>query len=257
MKLPFMKDQRGVAHVVEIVVIAVIILGVGGFAAWRVVDSQKQQNAATEQQADVPCKLSDEDLCAFFKSWKASRQYKVTSLQTAEGKTTTSTYEASDNGKNYHITMTVGDLPYEAIAIDDTLYTRDSSDGKWWKQKKQVTEAQEDTIKGNYDYDFQEPAPQPGQEPIYKKIGKEACGNLTCFKYDVADPTAQNTKQTLWFDDKDYQLRRLRLEGDGSVSDQTFIYSTVSIKAPSPTKDLGPNQYVVPGQSEPLTMPDN
>jgi hypothetical protein len=121
-----------------------------------------------------------------------------------------------------------------------------------------LPKAQEDTIKGNYDHDFETPksdTPEPAsQEPTYKKIGKEACGNLTCFKYEVVDPSSPG-KQTLWFDDKDYQLRRMRIESEGTVSDQVFAYSSVSITAPSPTKDLGPNQYIVPGQSEPVTMP--
>jgi hypothetical protein len=257
----FKNDQRGIAHVVEIVIIAVIVLGVGGFIAWRVMDSQKQQNAnngsGNTQLANVPCNLDDKDLCKFFSSWQASGQYKVTSSQTAEGKTSTSTYEASDNGKNYHMTMAIEGMPYEIIGIGDTLYTKDSSDGKWWKQ--QLPKDQENNVKGNYNYDFEAPTAdtqeQASQEPTYKKIGKEACGNLMCFKYEVVDPSSPSSKQTLWFDDKDYQLRRMRLESDGTISDQSFAYSSVSITAPSPTKDLGPNQYIVPGQSEPITMP--
>src|SRR5690242_19493811 len=93
-------DQRGIAHVVEIVIIGVIVLGVGGFIAWRVMDAQKGQQTGTNNAAplaNVPCNLSDKDLCKFFTSWKASGQYKVTSTQTTDGQTTTSTYEASDN----------------------------------------------------------------------------------------------------------------------------------------------------------------
>jgi hypothetical protein len=248
-KLAFKDDQRGIAHVVEIVIIAVIVLGVGGFIAWRVMDSQKQ-NASTggNQLANVPCDLSDKDLCKFFSSWKASGQYKVTSSQTADGKTSTSTYEASDNGKNYRMTMSGEGVPYEIIGIGDTLYTKDNSDGKWWKQ--QLPKEQESTVKGNYNYDFEAPksdTPEPAsQEPTYKKIGKEACGNLTCFKYEVVDPSSSG-KQTLWFDDKDYQLRRALIESEGTVSDQIFEYSSVSITAPSPTKDLGSDPLYLPG----------
>jgi outer membrane lipoprotein-sorting protein len=254
-------DQRGIAHIIEIVVIAAIVLGVGGFIAWRVMDAQKNQQASTSKNqplADVPCNLSDKDLCKFFTSWKANGQYKVTSSQTADGKTTTSTYEASNNGANYHMIMTVEGAPYEIIGVGDTLYTKDASDGKWWKQ--QLPKAQENTVKGNYNYDFKEPAsdsPQPAaQEPTYTKIGKEACGSLTCFKYQTHDPASPNDKTFIWFDDKDYQMRRYRVEmADGSISDQTFAYSSVNITAPSPTKDLGPNQYIVPGQSAPITAP--
>jgi hypothetical protein len=256
-------DQRGIAHVVEIVIIGVIILGIGGFIAWRVMDAQKSQTAnattgGSQPLANVPCNLSDKDLCRFFTSWKAGAQFKVTSTNTTDGQTSTSTYEASGDGKNYHMVMAVNGAPYEVIGIGETLYTKDSGDGKWWKQ--QLPKAQESTVKGNYNYDFKEPAtdtPQPAaQEPTYKKIGKEACGKLTCFKYEVVDPSAPTEKQLMWFDDKDYQLRRMRIETGADVSDQTFAYASVAISAPSPTKDLGPNQYIVPGQSEPVTLPN-
>ncbi|HSE61064.1 MAG TPA: hypothetical protein VLA88_02080 [Candidatus Saccharimonadales bacterium] len=256
------KDQRGIAHIVEIVIVGVLVLGIGGFVAWRVMDAQKSNQPANNNNssnplANVECKLSDKDICKFFTSWRMNAQYKVTSSQTADGQTSTSTYEASDNGKSYHMTMTVNGAPYEIIAVGDYMYTKDFSDNKWWKQ--QLPKAQEDTIKGSYNYDFDEPTsdtPAPEtKEPVYKKIGKEACGNLTCFKYEVLDPEQPNGKQTLWFDDKDYQLRRMRLENEGTVSDQTFAYSSVKITAPSPTKDLAPNQYIVPGQSTPVTMP--
>jgi outer membrane lipoprotein-sorting protein len=253
-------DQRGIAHVIEIVIIAVIVLGVGGFIAWRVMDAQQKQTSTTNNNqplANVPCNLSDKDLCKFFTSWKASGQYKVTSTQTTDGQTTTSTYEASDNAKKYHMTTTVNGAAYEIIGIDSVLYTK-AADGTWWKQ--QTPKAQDDTVKSNYNYDFKEPttdSPQPAaKEPTYTKLGKEACGSSTCFKYQVNDPSSPNDKQFIWFDDKDYQMRHFRTESaDGSISDQIFAYSSVNITAPSPTKDLGPNQYVVPGQSEPMTVP--
>jgi hypothetical protein len=91
----------------------------------------------------------------------------------------------------------------------------------------------------------------------YKNLGTEACEKLTCYKYQVIDTGVPDDTQYIWFDNKDYQLRRTRYEGkDGSVSESTYSYNKFNITVPSPVKELGKNQYLVPGDAEPQTMPD-
>jgi len=257
-------DQRGMAHVVEIVIVAVVLLGVAGFIAWRVWDANQKgssTNSALQQAlASAQCaKLNDKDLCKFLTIWQRGGTSKVTSTVTADNKTTVSTYETSDNGANYHLTMTVDGQPYEVVGIGDTLYTKDNSDGKWWKQT--IDPNINTDHKSAYNYNFGDPSKASDQpaasDPQYKKLGTEACGSKTCFKYQVIDPIVPGDTQYIWFDNKDYQLQHLRTESkDGAINEQVFVYSNAAVSAPSPTKDLPANTYIVPGQSQPQTVPN-
>lgn len=257
-------DQRGIAHILEILVVGLIALGVGGFVIWRVWNAQQTAQTGSSDSslqaalANAKCDFDDKDICKFLTSWKASSSFEVNSSITVDGQTTSSTYQSSDGGKKYHIVTDVNGMPYEVIVIDGTTYSK-ATDGTWWKQTSTPsTSAQPDYAK-DYNYDFKSPEatdqPQQAAAPVYTKLGTEGCGDLQCFKYKVIDPSASDQTQYLWFDTKDYQLRRLRVESQDSTSDQTFAYGTVNIVVPSPVKDLGANQYLLPGQAEPTTIP--
>jgi hypothetical protein len=42
---------------------------------------------------------------------------------------------------------------------------------------------------------------------------------------------------------------------DGTSTDSTFDYAKVTVSVPNPVQTLAPNQYILPGQSEPVTVP--
>ena len=245
------QDNRGVAHLALIAVIVVVLAAVG-FAAYRVMNEDKDKdssaNSTGQQNTQVPCESDDKDLCKFFSSWKASKKYRIVSTAADGSK---STFEV--DGDKSRVSMSMEGNPYEVITIDKTTYTRAGS--TWYKQT--IKDAEDDVAK-NYEVDFDEPDDEGTTEDktTYKKLGKEACGNLTCFKYEVVDPAHADTKEFIWFDDKDYQLRRSRTESPEGVAEMTFEYDGVTVSEPSPVKDLAPNQYIVPGQSEPMTLPE-
>lgn len=251
------RNQQGFAHV-GIIVGVILFVGVLGLVIWRLWDTQHKGSPASSavQQAiaNAQCDTNDKDICKFYASWKATSSLKVASTDVADGKTTSSTFESSDAGKRFHMVTNVNGKPYETISIDNAIYTRDAS-GTWWKQT--LEPSKESTYKGDYNYDFSDPNDTKATQKVtYKALGKEACGNLTCFKYQVVDPAAADSTQYIWFDTKDYQLRRMRTENkDGSTSDQSFSYANVSINAPSPVKDLAPNQTLNPETGEVMTLP--
>lgn len=249
-------DQRGIAHIVEIVIIAVVVLGVAGFIGWRVWDGMQKKAINIVANAQCMTDLKDEDLCKFFTSWKADTSYKVVTKQTIDGTNTETSMEIADSGKNYHMTTTLQGKPYEVISIGNTFYTKDTSDNKWWKQNLPTNQQQAAEQFKKEDFDTSADTNKPADQRVqYKKLGTEACGDKTCFKYQIIDPANSDGETFIWFDNSEYKMRRMYATGDGVVTDQTFSYGSVSISAPSPTKDLGPNQYVVPGQNQPLTLP--
>jgi Tfp pilus assembly protein PilX len=257
MNITSRRSQRGIAHLVLIIIIFAV-LGLIGFAGYKVVsgkDGEKAADSIARKAAEAACTETDKNICKFQSSWKEQKYYTLKSKTTADGQTSESTYQA-EGDKRFHMTLS-GEMAYEIIVIDNDTYTK-AANGTWWKQ----TNKPEEASKYAQDFDFDDndsdsSSEEPKNTTTYKNLGKEACGNLTCFKYQVVDSSAPNDKEYIWFDTKDYQLRRTLSESsDGTVSDSTFSYEKISIKVPSPVKELGPNQYLMPGASEPTTLPD-
>lgn len=252
MKNKLNKDTRGIAHVALIAIIVVVLAGVG-FAAYRVMNKDKDGKTgvdnATQKAAEDECKKEndDKDLCKFLTNWEIGQKYRMISTDEKGAK---STFEI--DGNKSHISMTMEGGAYEVITIDKTTYTKAGS--VWYKQT--IKEADQDVAK-DYKVDFDDPSESAPEAPktTYTKLGKEACGNLQCFKYQVNDPASPEDKQFIWFDDNDYLIRRQRTETKDGASEVTFEYDNVNVSEPSPVQELGPNQYIVPGQAEPMTLP--
>lgn len=126
------------------------------------------------------------------------------------------------------------------ISIGDTTYVKDYSDGKWWKQTVKPEKQEEENVQEPED--FKETFLE--EDPIeYKNLGQEACGNLTCHKYEQT--FGDGGTRTFWFDTKYYLLRR-EVSGFGEFSAEIiYTYDGIRISAPSPTKDVpeGVNIY--------------
>ncbi|HYH74932.1 MAG TPA: hypothetical protein VD735_03145 [Candidatus Saccharimonadales bacterium] len=247
--------SRGIGHIAIIVIIAVVAFV--GFSGWWVVNNQKDDKSAAntalqDKLKNATCDYDDKDVCKFITSWKASDQYTATAKLASDGGTTTVTIKTT--GDKSHTIMT-GDTPYEAIVIDDATYIRATS-GTWWKQ---AVDSNGDTVGPVDNFDGKLEIEEPNKDTTtYTKVGKESCDNRTCFKYQVTTDVDGGTyKQYVWFDDQDYRLRRVQtLEGDTVTHNTTISYEKVSIKAPANAKQLAPNQYLLPGHSEPTTISD-
>lgn len=256
MKTPI-KNQQGIAHI-ALVVIILAVLGVIGFAGYTVVKGKKDggvSNSVAKAVAEAKCEEEDKNICKFQAGWKAQEYYTIVSKTSGDGVNSESTYRTEGEDK-FHLTAS-GETPYEMIVIGDTTYTK-ASTGTWWKKTTKKEEVKQ--FSDSYDFDTEDEdttSDEPKDTTTYKALGTEPCGKLTCYKYQVIDSSAPDDKSFIWFDTKDYQLRKTRDEAkDGTVSESTFNYDKISIKAPTPVKELGPNQYLVPGQAEPQTMPD-
>jgi outer membrane lipoprotein-sorting protein len=68
----------------------------------------------------------------------------------------------------------------------------------------------------------------------YKEIDTEACGSLTCFKYQISDSASPGTTQFAWFDNQSYLLRQWKYtDNAGNSTDMTISYEPISISAPA------------------------
>lgn len=232
------REQRGKSKVLLIAVIAIILLvSVGAFFV-----SQKTGGSVVpgmKTSLNPNCIHNDPNLCKFLNNWATPRDYMMTSTSKMQGMTMESVYTIQ--GDNFQMSSKHnGKENSNMITISDTTYTLDYSDNKWWKQtaKPEDMSEMEDMIT-----DFSD---ESGEDMIdktkYTFIVKEDCANLTCFKYEVEMPGSESNKQFIWFDDRDYLLRRISMvDTSGVTSDTTYSYDTIKISTPSPLKEGDPH----------------
>lgn len=126
------------------------------------------------------------------------------------------------------------------VSIGDTTYLKDMKDGKWWKQKAKpatITPTGSPVVDKFTPEDFKKEF-ENKQQSTYNQLGKEPCGNLTCYKYEEIDQEQKDQKRLFWFDDKQYLLRREEYQSGESTSRTEYSYDNINITAPSPTKDV-------------------
>jgi hypothetical protein len=200
-------------------------------------------NANCTDQQDV-------DLCKFFAAYAA--QPYTTATFSSPANTNPGTYQTDNNG-GYHLTLQKQNNHYEIIGLDTLLYSK-NADGTWWR----VQVPRSDLDKYNSGPAVALAFPEPGPGVTYRKQDSAPCQThttLTCAKYRLTDASNGNPARFIWFDTTNYQLQHLKTIDVNGTVDAAIGYGKVSIKRPSPVKDLPKNKYLVPGQTEPVALP--
>lgn len=225
------------------VVIVIIVLAIGGYFLMSKKSGGSSGgifSAITSGGLNPNCKYNDPDLCKFVNGWKDVKYFTATSTSSLNGKSDTTTFKMDGKTKSQFVSTENGKENSNMIVIDKTTYTKDYADNKWFKFTPKPTDP--NIIKEEEsNNDFNTKADSTEDKTTYKKIGTEACGKLTCFKYQVIDPANTDSIEYIYFDNKEYQLRKTRDElKDGTVAESTYDYSKVSISEPSPIKEGNP-----------------
>jgi hypothetical protein len=252
--------ELGFGHVgllLGIIVLCGVILT--GSVIWK--KHQNQPTVSPELKtalANAQCPPeSDADLCKFFISFNTQKYTKVSFTDTLNGNSDAGNY-TTDNAQKYHIAIAERSDTYEIIGIGTTLYSRNADGSGWWKQKVPLSEIP--NYNSAVDSALVFAAPTSSNSQItYQRQDRSACSNhaeLTCLKYQVTDPGNGGMARFIWFDTTNYQLQRVKTVGGNGTSDATFDFGGQDISAPAPVKDLPSNKYIVPGQSEPVTLPE-
>lgn len=243
-------EMRGISKMVIILGVAVLLVGAGTLYFM----SQKGMNPAASligKTLNPNCEYKDPDLCKFFNNWKEMSNYSMNTLTKSAGNTSESVFESSGKDKTHILSSENGKESFNMITIGDTTYTKDYTDNKWFKQviakEPSGTPAPvQNDIKTTFD-----DKKQMEDKTEFKALDKEACGNLTCFKYQIISTTDDGAINYMWFDDREYLLRKEAMTGkNGDVNESTFSYDNANISAPSPVKEGEPGVGSIPGMSE-------
>lgn len=240
-------NQKGLGAVLIIVVLVVLVaIGAAGYFVLRKSGdvasnavSSVVESAETKKALDE-CKkaYSDEDLCKALSNFIGLKQYQTTMTSSESGGLS---FTIEVDGDKTYSKQTLNGKTIESISQGNTVYTKDNTDGKWWKQ---VFETPKSSITDDLklDTNFTDEA----TKTTYTKIGQEACDKLTCNKYKVTETSSKDT-QYIWIDTKDNLIRRMSVESsDGSKTEISYTYNKKSIDIPNNTKDASPTQSVVP-----------
>jgi outer membrane lipoprotein-sorting protein len=246
-KVGTLKNEQGIAHLV-LIVLAVIVLAAIGGAAWRVSSSKKDskstatnssQKAVSDSEVEKAClkEVNDKELCKFASNYKLDGvSYKAVITSVAPEGKSVMTMEVDSKNNSSMVTSQDGKEVGAFISLDKATYTKDL-DGKAWTKYSAAAETPADT-NPTKDIDFK-PSDFTSEDTVsYKSQGKEACGKLTCFKYQIIDSKTPAQEQYLWFDTKDYMLQRWSTKDAQGTSDMVFTYQNVIIKEPSPVHEM-------------------
>ncbi len=201
-------------------------------------------------QTTIECKLTDKELCRYMQSSvKMADSYKTgftgTSVMTDKaGKKTETVWQMQDDKSSY-LTKENGKEVSYMIMIGNTSYTKDMTDGKWTKFTYKTEGEEKNPFSFNPEEmksQFKDVIKETEDNTTYKALGKERCGDLNCFKYEIVNPLNEDSKQYIYFDDREYLMRKMRIEmKDGSVTETLFDFKAVTIKEPSPIKEEATN----------------
>lgn len=226
------------AIIVIVVLVILAIIGAGAYVVFGKKSLPGPLSTVTNRVTLNPnCKYNDPDLCKFINGWKEVQYFTATSSSTYQGQSSDLVMKSIGDDKSQFTMSQNGQENYNTIKIGDATYTKDYTDGKWVKTVAKTDATSTDEKQLESEIDFDEKADETADNTTYKKIGKEACGNLTCFKYQVIDPDITDSTEYIYFDDKEYQLRKMSSESAGATSETTFDYSKITISEPSPIKE--------------------
>jgi hypothetical protein len=237
------KDQRGFSPMV--VVSLIVVLAVAGFAAWAVMNKNKTTTstpAATVQTSAVQTACNkvyhDATLCKFAAANANFGKLAYTAVDTAvdaQGQTSKFTIEADGKG-NTSVTSSGGSTSFASIQIGNTSYIKSPGSTSWTKYTSNAPATTNPA--SNIKASFSDSSTPAAQQIHYKKLGTQACGKLTCLKYQIIDPASAGTTQYAWFDTKDYRLQQWYSKAaDGSTNTFAITYAAVKISVPSPVVD--------------------
>lgn len=233
------REARGVSKIIILAVVALILAAGGGY---YLLGSKggSPMTSMIKPALNPNCEYKDPELCKFMNNWAAQTNYAVATMTKMAGMQMESLYEIDGDEKFHSVSKQNGKEDSNMISIGDTTYTLDYTDNKWWKMTTKPDDTTTSQVKEIKD-EFKISETGEEDKTVYKFITKEACGDKTCFKYEMITPDSSDTKQYMWFDDSEYLMRKTSTESkEYGNSESVYTYGGVSISVPTPVKEGNP-----------------
>lgn len=243
-----------------ILVLVLLVLGAAYFFSRKqpkLAEKSEQQVAIKEMLAD--CKY-DKEICTYFAAQAKAMESGVAINTSSEIKNygvTNSEMKNDGAGNTEMNTYKDGKLESSMIIFEKVTYLKDVKDNSWYALNVPAdTAVSSDDVAQKQPKDFlsEIKSTYNGEDASLqvKKVATEACGSLTCDKYEILSSVDNQTETSyLWLDTKEHLARKMEFSFAGGVSTMEYQYGIAQISKPSPIKEM-PSVYApsgVPGSA--------
>lgn len=224
-------------HIIVIVIICLVVIVGAFYTGFRRITKISEQAAKPTEQKCLTY-ISDEHLCKFVANSETEGFNNNVSVTTTSGNNSlTITSIETETPDRIHSVTTNGSYELsEYVLYDDQGYIKDFTDGKW----ANYTDSEYAATEAGITYDFSAESTEDVIEfrDNYKRIGMEGCGDRNCHKYQIIDPEDDSLKTFVWFDDKDYLIRRYQMSDETSTQNTEYHYEEVNVEIPTDIKSV-------------------
>lgn len=233
-KLEFLKQP----HIIIISILIIFVIAAAIFTAIKRISKTSELSNMQTKDACLSL-IKDERLCNFAASNEINKdlQRVMTITSTADNKNEVTISELESASKHKTTTYNSDNKEVDSfIVIDESTYVKDYENSIWALYKDEEYQSSDNEIK----YDFTSEISKDVTEfkENYKFENEEKCGELSCYKYKIIDNENPNNITYFWFDNKDFLIRKLTTEENESFTSTVIEYKPVSIKTPSPVKEV-------------------
>ena len=224
-----------------IILVLVLALAAGAYYFFSQRNNPQMAEKAAEKAAIAEmlanCKY-DKEICNYFVAQAKAMEKGVIISTTAKledyGVTTS---EMKMNGNDMEInSYKDGELESSMISFEGVTYFKDLKDGSWYSMGsagENVGDPKETLIEIQATYN------EENLDMQINKVGSEACGNLTCDKYEIIDILGEaESKSYVWIDTKEHLARKMEFTFQGGSNIMEYRYEAVQISKPSPIKEI-------------------
>lgn len=199
--------------------------------------AEEMANKAALSEMLANCKY-DKDICNYFVAQAKAMEKGVVISTTANLENygiTTSEMKLSGNDMEIN-SYKDGELESSMISFEGVTYFKDLKDGSWYSMGnvgEEIGDPRENLMEIQSTYN------EENLDMQINKVGSEACGNLTCDKYEIIDMLGEEESKTyVWIDTKEHLARRMEFAFQGGSNVMEYKYEAVQIGKPSPIKEM-------------------
>lgn len=196
----------------------------------------QEKQVVEESLADCPY---ERDVCSYMAAQAKAMSQGVTVTTTSQmsGQSTNVSEMKMDGSGNFEVSSYDGDkLQSSMLVFEKQTYIKDLADGAWYTLPSFVDNAADSPDEAVAE--LQATYKEPTADFKMTKLGTEACGALTCDKYEMSQASETEGQLYIWIDTKEHLARQMEIKTDQGSSMMVYQYGAVNISKPEPIKEM-------------------
>lgn len=196
----------------------------------------QEKQVVEESLADCPY---ERDVCSYMAAQAKAMNQGVTVTTTSQmpDQSTSVSEMKMDGSGNFEVSSYVGDkLQSSMLVFEKQTYIKDLTDGSWYTLPSFVDNAADSPDEAVAE--LQATYKEPTADFKMTKLGTEACGALTCDKYEMSQTSEAEGQLYIWIDTKERLARQMEIKTAQGSSMIVYQYGAVNISKPEPIKEM-------------------